>query len=160
MEDLKLKDQAIERCKEFIQKQHEELERVNALLQKFMDRDNSLQSMSQLSGPTTQEAEEEDDEESTFSGNLSKGGALISDSQQYHRLLRRSTTLNSLAGTPQSKRLVSVDTTANGTAGEDDLAQLSQLSDVGGRRGLTDIMTFLKRKFVCVCVYLSNQLYF
>ena len=144
VQDLKLKDEAIERCKEFIRKQHEELERVNGLLQKYIDRDNSLHSMSQLSasGPATQE--EEDDDEDTFAGNLSKNGALVPESQQF-RLIGRTTTLTSLPGTPPGK--------VHGEDGE--IIPLSQLSDVGGRRGLSDIMTFLKRTFMelSCCVY-------
>ena len=144
VQDLKLKDEAIERCKEFIRKQHEELERVNGLLKKYIDRDNSLHSMSQLSasGPATQE--EEDDDEDTFAGNLSKNGALVPESQQF-RLIGRTTTLTSLPGTPPGK--------VHGEDGE--IIPLSQLSDVGGRRGLSDIMTFLKRTFMelSCCVY-------
>ena len=135
VQDLKLKDEAIERCKEFIRKQHEELERVNALLQKYIDRDHSLHSMSQLSasGPATQE-EEDDEDEDTFAGNLSKSGALVPDSQQF-RLIGRTTTLTSFPGTPPGKVHVE----------DGEVIPLSQLSDVGGRRGLSDIMTFLKR---------------
>jgi hypothetical protein len=148
VQDLKLKDEAIERCKEFIRKQHEELERVNALLQKYIDRDHSLHSMSQLSasGPATQE-EEDDEDEDTFAGNLSKSGALVPDSQQF-RLIGRTTTLTSFPGTPPGK--------VHGEDGE--VIPLSQLSDVGGRRGLSDIMTFLKRTFTVIyglsyCIY-------
>ena len=102
LDDLKLKDEAIERCKEFIQEQHKELERIKGLLQKYIEHDHSLQCMSQLtaSGPTSQDddggeevvagkEEEEEEEEAAFSGKLARGGALMPDSQQTRLLKSR-----------------------------------------------------------------------
>jgi len=54
---IRLKDEAIQRCKLFIVEQNKELERVKSLLQRFLDRENSLVSYSQL----TQESARSED---------------------------------------------------------------------------------------------------
>jgi len=46
--EVRVKNEAIRRCRAFIEKQHAELMRVKGLLQRFLDKDDSLMCLSQL----------------------------------------------------------------------------------------------------------------
>ena len=117
---MRLKDEAIQRCKDFIMKQNQELERVKSLLQRFLDRENSLVSYSQLTATQDSNVTEDiasdvgsGDEEEGKGGKGGGGGPEGRDEGGFSQLILTS--------------------------------QLSEISDLGDGTALNDIMHIIDR---------------